>query len=619
MVLLLLFLLSLPLFFPAGAELASAGAKGVKVTDNWTPAAAPGEPAGVRIALAEAENTLRCVWFVRGVSGTGASKAGATKELPRMASMSHSQSKGPAGRRGVSGSSGAQSSQPTTLRGIVQYGDAPDRLSHTARASSVPVNDYECTDRGKKVDTCVGGDLISGRLFTADMTALFASSSGPAGGEGSKTLHYRVGVTRDPNDPHFGNSGNDAPSKDTDYVWSEIFAVPLRHGASPVDFVAYGDMGTAENQPNAPKVAHALAADRRVVEGAEFILHAGDLAYSFTDHSRWAQWLEQMQPVLGRVPYMPARGNRDDVAIVDTRFRMPLGKQTAENRNRYFSFDRRFVHVTAIDCLQDFAPNSPQYAWIETDLREASAARLAGKTAWIVVMGHTPFYSSSAGHDGGDPALREHIEPLFRRFGVDVYIFGDDHAYERSWPMYGGKVRLPKSDASGRSTHWAPASVRFGGGAGGVSPNAQNRANTRPVDTFVDATGLETGATVHMLVGTAGCGLDPWTAADAPPAWSASREISHGYTRIEATPAKFRVQFVRAPGGEIGDEFVLESTTHGLHAEHYGFSSGGLSPGGRWAALVLISLAGFVFWRWRRAQAHPRGGRLGVSSAYSVK
>lgn len=30
------------------------------------------------------------------------------------------------------------------------------------------------------------------------------------------------------------------------------------------------------------------------------------------------------------------------------------------------------------------------------------------------------------------------LEPLFLKYGVDVYLFGHAHAYERNFPVYGG-------------------------------------------------------------------------------------------------------------------------------------------------------------------------------------
>jgi 3',5'-cyclic AMP phosphodiesterase CpdA len=65
-------------------------------------------------------------------------------------------------------------------------------------------------------------------------------------------------------------------------------------------------------------------------------------------------------------------------------------------------------------------------------LRRALAASTA---PWKVVVGHHPIVSS--GHYGDDPVARARLAPLFKRHGVQLYINGHDHNYERSVPIDG--------------------------------------------------------------------------------------------------------------------------------------------------------------------------------------
>jgi 3',5'-cyclic AMP phosphodiesterase CpdA len=65
-------------------------------------------------------------------------------------------------------------------------------------------------------------------------------------------------------------------------------------------------------------------------------------------------------------------------------------------------------------------------------LKQALAASAA---PWKVVVGHHPIVSS--GHYGDDPVARARLTPLFRRHGVQLYINGHDHNYERSVPIDG--------------------------------------------------------------------------------------------------------------------------------------------------------------------------------------
>jgi len=105
-----------------------------------------------------------------------------------------------------------------------------------------------------------------------------------------------------------------------------------------------------------------------------------------------------------------------------------------------------------------------QYNWLKSDLEKASNNR--HKTPWIIVYGHRPFYCSD------DTFLKEQkltrklksekdciknadrlkngiyilgqrkygLESLFRDYGVDLYLCGHEHSYERLFPVYQEQV-----------------------------------------------------------------------------------------------------------------------------------------------------------------------------------
>ena len=65
---------------------------------------------------------------------------------------------------------------------------------------------------------------------------------------------------------------------------------------------------------------------------------------------------------------------------------------------------------------------------------------------------HHPLYSSGASH-GSDTALRDQLEPLFIKYGVDAVFAGHEHFYERIKPqkgiyyfVSGGAAKLRKGD-----------------------------------------------------------------------------------------------------------------------------------------------------------------------------
>jgi len=62
---------------------------------------------------------------------------------------------------------------------------------------------------------------------------------------------------------------------------------------------------------------------------------------------------------------------------------------------------------------------SEQLAWIEAELRRPST------TPFLSVIAHHPVYSN--GPHGDHPVLIRDWDPLFRKFGVDLYMAGHDH------------------------------------------------------------------------------------------------------------------------------------------------------------------------------------------------
>merc|ERR1711920_339880 len=58
------------------------------------------------------------------------------------------------------------------------------------------------------------------------------------------------------------------------------------------------------------------------------------------------------------------------------------------------------------------------------------------KTPWVVVVFHTPWYSSSEHHYLEGYKAKQDMEKLLYQNGVDLVVNGHVHAYERSYPVY---------------------------------------------------------------------------------------------------------------------------------------------------------------------------------------
>ena len=146
------------------------------------------------------------------------------------------------------------------------------------------------------------------------------------------------------------------------------------------------------------------------------------------------------------------------------------GAETGGVGNFWYSFDYGLVHFVAIDGETDFAdsPEWPfardlkgdethptpsetfvtdsgpfgeidgsvkdnkayqQYKWLTQDLAAVDRA----KTPWIVAMSHRPMYSSETA--AYQVAVRTAFEDLLLQNGVDVYLSGHIHWYERLFPI----------------------------------------------------------------------------------------------------------------------------------------------------------------------------------------
>lgn len=150
------------------------------------------------------------------------------------------------------------------------------------------------------------------------------------------------------------------------------------------------------------------------------------------------------------------------------------GEETGGRSNFWYSFDYGLAHFVSFDSETDFAysPEYPfqrdvygknetlptpaqtyetdsgpfgyiqggipqvfnnsayeQYQWLKKDL----AAVNRTKTPWVIAMSHRPMYSSQVA--SYQKNLRNAFQSLFLQNGVDVYIAGHIHWYERTFPL----------------------------------------------------------------------------------------------------------------------------------------------------------------------------------------
>ena len=193
---------------------------------------------------------------------------------------------------------------------------------------------------------------------------------------------------------------------------------PSPDGDQPVRFLALGDSGGGGADQ------YALA-DQMYTVPYDLIIHTGDLAY---DDGTIGQYEDNVFGVYGdlfrNIPFFPSAGNHDYKTMKGAPFR-EVFNLPGDNGEKWYSYDYGRVHFVALDTESDY---SKQMKWLEQDLA-------ATQLPWTIIYMHRPPYSSGA--HGSDMRLRNKLEPVLHRYGVQLVLAGHDHDYERMKPQSG--------------------------------------------------------------------------------------------------------------------------------------------------------------------------------------
>lgn len=354
--------------------------------------------------------------------------------------------------------------------------------------------------------------------------------------------------------------------------WSAVFSfVAKRAGGAagdPMRFVVYGDMGDANAQSMASVATE-------VVEGrVDAIVHVGDFAYDlFTSNATVGdRFMNDIQPIAATTPYMGCPGNHEaeyvdghaTFANYRARFTFPGREETA---GQYYSWDHGPVHFVSFSTELYFwdsrlAEGIPaQYEWLEADL--AAANRNRAETPWIVAFAHRPMYCSNSDGVPGDDC--EHLnsttrngivvngtyhygfEDLLFSQGVDVFVAGHEHSYERlASGLYDGKILDPS-----REPYVNPA------------------------------------APVQIISGSAGCReLFNGFRNDTPP-WSAYHTDTYGYGVLTVYNETTLHWEQKNEHMEVIDEITVYAKDHGPFGTPSPRPASG--PRGKWRALYGLT------------------------------
>lgn len=203
-------------------------------------------------------------------------------------------------------------------------------------------------------------------------------------------------------------STNGQPLGDT-----HTFKTAVGSSSSFFSFTVLGD--TQNNQEVQQQIV-----DRMTSLVPDFVLHAGDMVDEGLESSQWDTFFRIEMRLLAQIPFFGALGNHERASpLYFGAFRLP-------GNERWYSLEYGNLHLVVLeaDGTVDYGMGSEQGEWLQRDLSLT-------RQRWKLVLLHYPLYSS--GYNGStDSSVRQALEPLFLRYGVDLVFSGHDHHYERN-------------------------------------------------------------------------------------------------------------------------------------------------------------------------------------------
>ncbi|XP_033755018.1 acid phosphatase type 7-like [Pecten maximus] len=276
-------------------------------------------------------------------------------------------------------------------------------------------------------------------------------------------------------------------TNETSENWT--FTTQPRTPDRPVKFLVYGDMGYNHGRKTVEVLKEDVA-----LEKYDAICHVGDIAYDMeTDGGlNGDNFMELIQPVAARVPYMTSPGNHEltnSLHHYRTRFSMPGVSWPMPLDRLWYSYNVGPVHFISFSSEVYFIDNAyyvcTQFYWLLEDLIKANQNR--DKQPWIVAMGHRPMYCSN--HDVDDCTgrifghlVKNGLEDLFYAQGVDLILQAHEHSYERLWPVYKNRVVA-------KNYNHPQAPVHIISGAAGSGEGADPMGDRGPWSAFASAEG----------------------------------------------------------------------------------------------------------------------------------
>mmetsp|Transcript_32677 Transcript_32677/g.56807 ORF Transcript_32677/g.56807 Transcript_32677/m.56807 type:complete len:407 (+) Transcript_32677:139-1359(+) len=215
--------------------------------------------------------------------------------------------------------------------------------------------------------------------------------------------------------------------------WSKTFSLRTGKETGPNTFLVFGDLSTAD----LGKQSWEVMSSRLNTMSVDAIVHVGDISYDlFTDDNRHGDdYMNTLEPAISRIPYMVIAGNHetdDDYQSYNTRYAMP-------GNNFYHTYTIglvRFVGINTESIVAQDNMTQPTLDFLQTTLNRTAEDKAAHP--WLIVLGHRPLYCNKNNKtcQTQPVAMRKLLENMLYENGVDLYINGHVHNYQRTTAVY---------------------------------------------------------------------------------------------------------------------------------------------------------------------------------------
>ncbi|KAJ4155504.1 hypothetical protein LMH87_000744 [Akanthomyces muscarius] len=241
----------------------------------------------------------------------------------------------------------------------------------------------------------------------------------------------------------------------------------------------------------------------------------GQILAAYLNHNK----PNSTSPKSDKLTYYSCPPSQRNYTAYQHRFRMPGGESGGVS-NFWYSFDYGLAHFISFNGETDY-PNSPeasfardvkgsgkapkanetyitdsgpfgavngditkkesyeQYKWLQEDLAKVDRT----KTPWVIAMSHRPMYSSQV--SAYQENMRNAFEDLFLKYGVDAYLSGHIHWYERTFPL-GRNGTIDKAAIVNNNTFYANEGKSIthiiNGMAGNIESHSELAKAKKPLD-----------------------------------------------------------------------------------------------------------------------------------------